>query len=374
MRIRNWVLGAVLGAAVFAAPSRGIAGDADDMDARYAEYEQSTQGGLLSRLLSSSRLLGTADRLTRAVLRITAGEINPTNVATFDDDFKNACVAALDERLHLSEAHEAATGRGVTVAVLDGGFDTDHEAIRENLLPYGYDAVDQDLDPNDAGNGHDDDGDGVVDLGVGHGTFVCGALVAAAPDVRILPVRIADDEGYGTEEEVLRGIRFAMDMEADIINLSFEAGLLPERVLWRLRDAADAGALVVVSAGNGGRDDLGRVADSSFTLSVGAVDFDDRVADFSNTAGDGQELTVFAPGVDLYGPWHHRDRWCVWSGTSFASPLAAGALALARERDPGLRTAGARELLRAAAAPVVDRDGAPYSGAGRLDAARMVGR
>ena len=86
-------------------------------------------------------------------------------------------------------AQQLSTGRGVVVAVLDTGVQLDpgpHRSLAESLDP-GVDFVDDDGVPGDTRNGVDDDGDGLVDEGAGHGTHVAGIVHQAAPDARIMP-------------------------------------------------------------------------------------------------------------------------------------------------------------------------------------------
>jgi hypothetical protein len=261
------------------------------------------------------------------------------------------------------------------VAVLDSGFNLNHPWISARVLPYGYDPVGRDWDPQDRGNGVDDDHDGYVDNGVGHGTFVAGMIVSVAPNAWILPVRIADDEGYGLEDELVSGIDFAMSMGANVINISYEAGTLSPTICDKLHQAHDAGITVVVSGGNDGSDQVKTMAADGTTIAVGAVDWTDAIAPFSNTPSDGRGITLFAPGVQLYGPHGGptNDADCYWSGTSFSTPLATGAVALALEMNRGLAPSQVRGvLLHASSTPVKAWDGSTYAYAGRLDLRRVV--
>jgi subtilisin family serine protease len=360
--------------------------DASALASRYASFQKqqikkwslskTTSGltGALGLSGTTSLVTNTLDRALRYTVKLTSGTINPTNTAMFGSDL-GGLSARLDNQIGLTASHSRATGRDVVVAVLDSGFNVNHPAIASRVLPYGFDPVSQDWDPQDRGNGQDDDRDGSPDLGVGHGTFVSGMVLAAAPDAWILPVRIADDEGYGMESELLAGIDFAVQMRANVINLSFEAGALPISVRDKLREADAAGIVVVVSAGNDAADSTKTMAQDATTLAVGAVNYEDAIAPFSNTPTDGRGLSLFAPGVSLYGPHGgpYDDANCVWSGTSFSAPLASGAVALVLEMNPGLTTSQVRDRVRAASTtPVRAKDGTTYPFAGRLDLRRVV--
>ncbi len=82
--------------------------------------------------------------------------------------------------IHLQKAQKRSTGAGVTIAVLDTGADLMHPLLIEHLMP-GYDFVENDAQPLDVPNNFDDDEDGVVDEGVGHGTHVTGIIATVAP-------------------------------------------------------------------------------------------------------------------------------------------------------------------------------------------------
>lgn len=307
--------------------------------------------------------------------------INPTNVPLLDKDFASLSMGTLAPpdtaaQIHAPEAHAVATGRGVTVAVLDSGFDTAHVRIAANVLPFGFDALDLDGDPNDAGNGIDDDGDGVADLGVGHGTFVADMVLLAAPDAMILPVRVADDEGRVNVDAVIRGIQYAASSGARVVNLSLGASVSDSRVMWAInRVSRSYGVTFVVSAGNDAAQDLGLIAQCRDTISVGAVDAFDQLAPFSNTAGSGEELSVLAPGVDLCGagaPEH--DSMVVWSGTSFAAGIVSGAAALVREAFPWYSAHDVEDRIEDSVDEAFDLMGEQVSGTGRINLAKAVGR
>lgn len=263
----------------------------------------------------------------------------PVNLPIFESDWDGRSVRAQPalDRIGAAAARARATGRGQTVAVLDGGFDLRHEFLAGRLAPAGFDAIDGDDDPQDLGNGIDDDaslespGEAATDRLVGHGTFVASLVLAVAPDATILAVRVLDDEGRGTAAAVASGIDFAVSHGASVINLSLVVGSAPEALRAALIRAQDADVVVVAAAGTS---DDGLVPDACFAahaLCVGATDTLDGVAAFS-AAG----TLLCAPGVDVRGAigGPFAGSYGRWSGVSFAVPLVAAGAALLRELHP----------------------------------------
>ncbi|MDF1703095.1 MAG: S8/S53 family peptidase [Planctomycetota bacterium] len=274
---------------------------------------------------------------------------------------------ALDAQLRVRAAHAVTRGAGVVVAVVDGGFNLRHPAIADALHPYGYDAIDGDMDAHDMGNGWDDDFDGVTDGGVGHGTFVAGMVRRIAPEASILPIRVRDDEGWGTDDELERGLMVAWALGADVVNISGESTRgLPGRVAALVRKMRKAG-LVGVS--------VSQVARSKDSLIVGAVDGEDRLAPFSNRPAEAQRYFVLAPGVDLHGPVGigHDESNGYWSGTSFATALVSGAAALVRAAEPRFDALDIMDRITESVDPAWDAHGRmlPY---GRINLQQVVTR
>lgn len=265
-------------------------------------------------------------------------------------------------RLGLAQAHGTSRGAGVVVAVLDAGFQLDHAVLAGRFAGGGYDVVDDDADPAEAPNGRDDDGDGVVDEGYGHGTHVAGLVLLAAPDARILPMRVLDSDGSGnvftTAEAVLR----ARAAGADVISMSFGSAA-PSNLMDEVgSDAEEGGVVLVGAAGNLASDQPQYPAADEDTIAVTATDATDALTGFAN---HGSWVDLAAPGDDVVSAIPPAG-YAEWDGTSMAAPLVAGGAALVLAVAPRSPEA-VTDLLRSTAAPVV---GVP--GLGRVDLAAAV--
>lgn len=212
--------------------------------------------------------------------------------------------------------------RTVVVGVVDSGVDASHPALRGRVLT-GIDLV--------------DGGPGTHDP-LGHGTQVAGIIAArgigVAENALVLPVRVLDARGSGTIERLARGIRWAADHEARVINTSVEASR-PASPLAKALDYAWARRSVVVAiAGNRGGA-LQWPAAYPKAVAVGATNPADELATFS---GRGQRLDLVAPG-DGIRTTAAGGGYVEASGTSVAAPFVAGAAALVLGQEPALANA-----------------------------------
>ncbi len=263
-------------------------------------------------------------------------------------------------------AAQFATGAGVTVAVLDGGFDLTHEYL-DGHLGAQWDALDQDGAAQDLGNGTDDDGDGLTDSDVGHGTFVAGLIAACAPDATILPIRVLDDEGRGNPAALARGIDKAVALGAKVINLSLVSSTTTSQLETSIQAAVNAGITIIAAAGNDPAGPFGSQFLRDRSITVGAVSNSLFVASFSPN----QELVdVFAPGVDVVGPLGGAtaDSYAKWSGTSFSCAFVSAAAVLVKEDHPAMTPAAMKSLLTTATDVVADANPSSRGSADLLEA------
>lgn len=233
-------------------------------------------------------------------------------------------------RIGADAARLRATGRDVRVAVIDTGV-LPHEFLDGRVLLEGWDFVDDDPDPLDEADGKDSDGDGLIDEGYGHGTFVASLILAVAPDARIIPFRVLDSDSIGSSSKLAAAITMAVDQGAHVINLSVSTEHRTKVIEDAVQSARERGVHVIASAGNTGENDVNFPSALSPAFCVSAVDAFDVLAPF---ASFGSEVDLSAPGVDLLGAYPSESGTARWSGTSFSAALVSGAYALLRELDP----------------------------------------
>jgi subtilisin family serine protease len=257
-------------------------------------------------------------------------------------------------------------GAGVIVAVVDTGVAASPD-LAGRLLP-GWNVIAR-SDASADDNGHGTHVAGTIAEVEGNGLAEAGV----APEASILPVKVLDAEGSGSDVDVAAGIVWAADHGARIINLSLggpEAStVLADAVLY----ARHAGVLIVAAAGNDGGA-VGVPARLAGVIAVGAIDAALVRAPFS--AG-GRELDLVAPGVGILqqtidGAGGYADRSL--SGTSMASPHVAGVAALVLAAGRATTATGmARVLTRTARdLGVAGKDIAYGAGLVRADAALGV--
>ncbi len=253
------------------------------------------------------------------------------------------------DKVRVSPAHSITLGAAVVVAVLDTGVDLDHPLLASRIVP-GYDMVDGDAVPDDVPNWVDEDGDGLLNEGAGHGTHVAGIVALVAPEASIMPVRIFNSDGFGSYFDTVAGLIYAVDHGADVINLS-GSGPVSTPALQAAVEYAAAHGVILVAAG--GVNLLGYPALYPSVISVGAIDQNEYTTDFSRFT-DGSP-TLYAPGYRIFSAYH-TGGYAWWSGNSMATPFVAGEAALARA-IAGCDSLCARQSITATTHPIADMNG-----------------
>ncbi|MEV0586799.1 S8 family peptidase [Nonomuraea sp. NPDC050310] len=266
-------------------------------------------------------------------------------------------------------------GKGVKVAVLDTGVDATHPDLAGRVKQA------------EVFTGEPSAADGN-----GHGTHVAATIAGGdgkkgvAPGAELIIGKVLGDDGSGSTSGVIQGMEWAAASGASVINMSLggEAtdGTDP------LSQAVDSltestGALFVVAAGNDGQSySVGSPGAATSALTVGAVDRNDAVADFSSRGprlDDAPKPDLTAPGVAIVAARAAGtsmgqpvdERYTAASGTSMATPHVAGAAAILKQRHPDWRADQIKNAL-IGSARIVDGQLVDDAGAGRLDVARAL--
>ena len=265
------------------------------------------------------------------------------------------------ERLHLPEAHRLATGSRVLVAVIDSGIDASHEDLAGAVVQSFDAAAAKDSPANGAPHAH--------------GTGMAGAIAArrnvlgTAPRVGVLAVRAFDPRatsGEGTTFNIIKGLDWAAENGARVINMSF-AGPADPRLGEALDRASKRGIVLIAAAGNAGPTSppLYPAADRN-VIAVTATDVEDRLYAGANR---GNHIAVAAPGVDVLVPAPGGGNYQFTTGTSVAAAHVSGVAALLIERNPKLTPGDVRRILTRTAKSLGPRD---RSGAGLVNAFQAV--
>lgn len=248
----------------------------------------------------------------------------------------------------------------VVVAVIDTGVDYTHEDLKDNIW------VNTKEIP---GNGIDDDGNGYIDdvYGVnletgkdsgmddnGHGTHVAGIIAAAnnhigvvglAYNVKLMPIKAGMASGFFNQSQIAKGILYAYNNGADVINMSF-GGSASTIAVQDALETAYTRCVLVAAAGNDGMPNEGLIslptypAALSYVMGVMSVDILGVESSFTNydvKKYNSVEYEVYAPGSQILSTIP-GNRYATWSGTSMAAPYVSAMAALLRSAYPDTNT------------------------------------
>ncbi|MFR9779524.1 S8 family serine peptidase [Micromonospora sp. MS34] len=272
-------------------------------------------------------------------------------------------------------------GNGVRVAVLDTGVDAGHPDLAGRI-----------------GETQDFTGSGSARDGHGHGTHVASTIAGSgaasnglrkgvAPAAQLLIGKVLDDNGSGYSSSIIGGMEWAAHSGAKVVSMSLGGPATDgtDPMSQAVNDlTAETGALFVIAAGNeGAPGTVGAPGAAAAALTVGAVDRDDNLADFSSRGpriGDnGLKPEITAPGVGIVAARAAGttmgtpvdDAYVRASGTSMATPHVAGAAAILAQEHPDWTAAELKDALvsTAKANPALT---VFEQGGGRVDVARAL--
>jgi hypothetical protein len=263
------------------------------------------------------------------------------------------------------DLHRADGAEEVIVAVTDTGIIA-HEDLG-NRVP-GF---------NSASDVAELDGGDLTDIH-GHGTHVAGCAAAAANNgagvagmgwnLRIMPIRVSEAANGGASyEDLLEGVQWAAENGAKVVSTSY-SGIGFEPIETTGEYVRSLGASMLWAAGNSATDHAGW--DFEHVLVVGASGSNDLRASFSSY---GRGVDLFAPGVSILSSTRDGG-YGFASGTSMATPVANGALALVRSANPALSAEHAEHVLLFSCDPWGAQVNDEEFGFGRINLRRAVER
>jgi subtilisin len=255
-------------------------------------------------------------------------------IASIETDIKAASVHAQGEpfipwgvsQIRAPEVWSRSTGNRIKIGVIDTGVDYSHPDLQRNIYG-GINLVHRHLLPMDDN---------------GHGTHIAGTIAAAsqragiigvAPHGAIHAVKAFDLNGSAFVSDIIQGIEWCVYNRMDIINMSFGMKSHSKALEAAVRNAVNAGRVVVASSGNNGKiNQLDYPARFPLTIAVGATTRDQKIATFSNR---GHRIDIYAPGDKIYSTWLNG-KYNIMSGTSMATSHVTGVIALMLSAKPEL--------------------------------------
>ncbi|MFF9146449.1 S8 family serine peptidase [Streptomyces sp. NPDC014861] len=274
-------------------------------------------------------------RLRRALLGTTATVVLATALVGVAPTAVAADARSQQWYLDAMKAEEIwkkSTGKGITVAVVDTGVDPDTPSLKGKVLK-GWDASESQGDETDDYTGH---GTTLAELIVGSGAS--GGLRGLAPDAKVIPYRVADTERQNEQTvnafDMAEAIKAAADSDAQIINVSMASDYYSEEGREAVQYALQKGKLVFAGAGNNAEKGNKKQYPASYpeVVAVAATTRDGAVAAYSQ---HGAAIDLAAPGSKIPGYCDKAlQKYCVDSGTSYATAIASASAALIWSAHP----------------------------------------
>ncbi len=271
----------------------------------------------------------------------------------------------------IRDAWSVTRGAGVTIAVIDTGVGSPPEL--NGVVVGGTDVSGRGSSDGRTPVGSDSEhGTLVASLAAGRGTGEGAGVIGSAPEASVLAISIGFDTG-DSDSQIADAVRWAVDNGADVINMSLTRNTLDWPTSWddAFTYAAEHDVVVLAAAGNrgSGTAEVGAPATMPGVLTVAGVDRDGQTS--RRASAQGVTIGVSAPSEGLVGAMpdgtHVR-----WSGTSGATPIVAGVVALVIAAHPELDAANVINRLTATARDVGDAGADVSYGYGLLDAYAAV--
>ena len=309
-----------------------------------------------SGIMPIGETLYRADSLEAVYRTMTSDNIDMIfedgELSLFEGEFPEITSDPLIESQWYLESVDAATvrragvsGKGVKIAVIDSGITLTHPDLQTAGISDGYNCVLGATDPYDCSDK------------VGHGTMVCGLIVAQcdneigicglAPDAQIIPIKITEKNSF-SYSALFSGLEQALKTDCDIIHMSLGGPITDKNALSVMEDyirqAEEKGIIVVAAAGNSGHsgNELNYPAAFDSVIGVGSLDEDLSVSYFSQK---NESVFVTAPGNQILSLYSNGG-YTTGLGTSLSAPMVTAAISLIKELKPSCSLQQIKEILQ----------------------------
>jgi len=311
------------------------------------------EGGEVKESYERARLLkvdlGTTESLADEAKTISRLMARP-DVEYIVEDFKLHTIDGIgitdsERQWALDKVNAAGAwslGRGsrqVTVAVIDTGADYNHKNLKDNMVA-GYNFIENNDDPQDIVGIGGNPGHGTHCSGIIGARGIDGGTIGITPNVSIMPLRFLDANGQGSLLDAIRAIDYSIDKKVDVVSASWGASVSESQaqpLIEAISRLNDAGIVFVAAAGNeGANNDRTNSFPSNARLP-------NVIAVAASNSGDGKpywsnygrtKVALAAPGDDILSTLPNDTHGSL-SGTSMATPLVAGLLALLKSQHEG---------------------------------------
>ena len=280
-------------------------------------------------------------------------QIEPPNDFLYTEQYQwNLPVIQTEAGWDLTQGNE-----DIVIAVVDTGVDLNHPDLK-NRLTKGFNVIENNQFP-------DDDN--------GHGTHVAGIIASETNNTegvagitwynKIMPIKAMEAGGYGTTFDIAKGIVWAVDHGADVINLSL-GNYQPSALMKKAVDYAYQNNVVLIAAaGNDNTDQPSFPAAYPEVIGVSAIDYNGIRASFSNF---GDYIDVAAPGVQIPSTYFNQ-QYAALSGTSMASPHVSALAGLILSANPKLQNKEVIQIIKNSAYDLGKRGADREFGYGLID-------
>lgn len=263
--------------------------------------------------------------------------------------------------INITEAWKSTKGEGVKIAVIDDAFDVNHEDLKDNI----YITYNVDEDSNDVSNQYPT----TDEYGTSHGNTCAGFIVApingkgivgTAPESKLIAIKLLSS----TDSDTIKAFEYAKNQGAKVISCSWGTENISSAVNNELKSLYDANITVLFASGNNGKDldqsGINDESESDWVLGIGASGENNDVTSYSNY---GSKIDILAPGGDAQdsigllgiddsgtrGSSNQKalvtNNYAFQDGTSFATPISAGVVALMYAVNPKITPAQVRSIL-----------------------------